>query len=165
MPRWIELFSLSVAILFSLLLLSEAIISKWFLLAGVIACVLLAIAQYILYRLQPFGYMAACSIFTSAYLSRWNYDIWVAKHYVIQPIIILRIFYFLFLFIGLYLVFVYYRAVTAFQQKRGNVEKEQVVHYIEPLSERLKKLFQRKKEEPIQDVYIPIGVIPDERKK
>lgn len=164
MPRLIELLMLFCAILISILQLYNIMISKWILLAALILTLLLALCQYMLYRLQPFTYITAGSIFTAAYLSRWIYDIWLAKNYIIQPIIILRIFYFLFLILGLYISFVYYRAVMSFKQKRGNVEKEQVIQYVEPLRERLKKLFKHKKETPIQDVYLPIGEIPNERK-
>jgi hypothetical protein len=169
-----NILSLTLIILYigsSLLLLNEVLIYQWLLFSGVLLCIILSLSWYTLYRLQPYSYMVAGSIFLSAYLSRWIYDLvdLVEKNLVIQPIIMLRFSYFLFLISGLYLVFVYFRVIASFQKKRGNVEKEHVVRYVEPFWERMRKvfqkMFQRKREEPVQDIYFPIGAIPDERKE
>ena len=118
---------------------------------------LVAIIHYLLTRSQPYAYLAALAILISDTFAAWAYRTWAEHGFGFSPLAMARGAFFLMLIVTLYGVFAYWRAVTAFRMKRGNVEKERLVVQRNTLQDALQHLLARWKKKPSDDIYLPLG--------
>ncbi len=148
------------------LLMSGAwLVPSWLLWIMLGISVWISIFHYLKTRKQPYLHMVAVAFYVSGLVGVWIYTFWDEQDFIVQPLIVMRVVYVLFLFIMLGLVAAWWRAVTAFQHKRGNVDKEQLVRTDEPLSEKWRNIQRRFRGEKTenQDIYLILGDEVEER--
>ncbi len=85
---------------------------------------LAAIIHYVITRSQPYAILAALAILISDTFAAWAYRTWSEHGFGLSPLAMARGAFFLMFVVTMYGVFAYWRAVTAFRIKRGNVERE-----------------------------------------
>jgi hypothetical protein len=99
--------------------------------------------------------MVAVAFYLSGLIGVWIYTFWTERALPIQPLLVMRMVYVMFLLFLIGLIFVYWRALSAFQHKRGNVDKEKLVSSNPTLFERWKD----RKRTPKGDggIYVILG--------
>lgn len=152
----LDKINIGVALLSAFLLLSGVwLIPSWIL--WIILCIScgLSVFHYLNTRKQPYIHMVAVAFYLSGLIGVWIHTFWIERALPIQPLTVMRMVYVLFLLLLIGLIFVYWRALSAFQHKRGNVDKEKLVSSNPTLFERWKD----RKRTPKGDggIYVILG--------
>jgi hypothetical protein len=117
-----------------------------------------AFIHYLLTRSQPYIILVSLAILISDTFAAWAYRTWSEHGFGFSPLAMARGAFFLMLVITMYGVFAYWRAVTAFRMKRGNVEREKLVPQKATLQETLQRFFDLwRTDKSSNDIYLPLG--------
>lgn len=151
----IDKINIGIALLSAFLLLSNIwLIPLWILWIMVCISCGLCIFHYLNVRKQPYLHMVAVAFYLSGLIGVWIHNFWVESALPIQPMNVMRMVYVMFLVLLIGLIFVYWRALSSFQYKRGNVDKEKLVSSEVGLFERWKE---KRKAEKNEGIYLILG--------
>ncbi|EGL83611.1 hypothetical protein CathTA2_0822 [Caldalkalibacillus thermarum TA2.A1] len=160
--------NLVLALISAVLLVSGAwLMPKWVWWILLVISIVAGVFEYIDERKQPYLHMVAAVFYVSGLVGVSIYHFWDERDFLVAPVVVMRVVYILMFMVLLGFVFVYWRAVTAFRYKRGNVDKEKLVDGPQSFEEKWERFRSWLKGEgggKKEEIYLVLGEEVDEKR-